>query len=504
MRTPAQYARDMVGSAFGADVMLQQIEKSLDTARQAGAEAGQPVSHFWDPISLFMGREWLLKRGGMGTGGLTFHDLRRMSTNPIIASIIQTRLNQAASFMVPSTGPHDPGFRIVSDDEEAMKDTETVQALTQFVLNCGLEGFGEGSLEILARKCLRDSLVLDQCCAEVVPRRNQEPGYVVAVDGATIRRLKRSLEFYRPPGEDPFYAQIIQDKIAAQYTARQLMYGIRNPQTNVHLMGYGMSELEFLFQIVATILNASRFNASLLSQGGINKGILVVRKPPERGAFNAFKRDFREAYRNAAQFWDPPVLGVPEGAEIDWVKLDQSQRDMEYAQLFDFLVKQACGVYQIDPAEVNWSIGAAGSRTTFESKQEAKLRASQRKGLKPLLNFFASWLTQGVVRPIDDRFRLEFVGVAENRREMAEVVKIEVSTSRTINEVRADRGDPSIPGGDIILAPEYIKAITEFLSPDEEEQMAQQLEDQMMEVEVDEGEDPDAEEIVEGVQEDER
>lgn len=454
MRSLNTILRDSIGSALGADIVEQNIAKGLEQARESAAGVQDPVSFLADPMGFFMGREWLVKRSPQS---LTFDDLRKMAGNPIIASIIQTRLNQAAAFCVPSKGSHDVGFRIVSDDETAQNDTAKVEELTQFVFHCGMERHGDNLLESLARKVLRDSLILDQMCAEVVPRRNRLPAYIVGVDGATIRRLKRSLDPFTPPNDDPYYVQVLNDRVVAQYRADQLMYGIRNPQTDVKLMGYGMSELEYLFRVVTTIFNAEKLNSSFLSQGGMNKGLLVVSKPPDRFQFEAFKRDFREAFRNASQWWRAPVLGIPEGSKVDWLRLDANQRDMEYAQLFDFLVKEACGVYQIDPSEINWSIGAAGSRTTFESRQDAKLRASQRKGLKPLLTFFANQITTAIVEPIDPRYRMEFVGVAEDRTGDAEIAKLEVTHYRTVNEVRMELGLEEIDGGDVILNDAFMK-----------------------------------------------
>ncbi len=484
--------RDMVGDSLGADIVQQNIEKAAQTVKDAAQDATSPVSMFWDPMSLFMGREWLVRRG---VTALTARDLRRMAQNPIIASIIQTRLNQAAGFMIPSTGTHDQGFRIVSDDEEAKEDVEQTKAITAWLMNCGIEDRGENLLETLARKILRDSLVLDTMTAEVVMRRNGLPAYLLAVDGGTIRRLKRSLIKTEPPGEEPFYVQVVNEKIVAEYPFDRLVYGIRNPMTDIQTLGYGMSELEYLFRVITTIINADKFNASLLAQGGINKGILVVKKPPAGNEFEMFKRDFREAYRNAAQYWRPPVLGVPDGADVEWKRLDESQRDMEYAQLFDFLVKQACGVYQIDPVEVNWSIGASGQRTTFESRQNDKVMASQRKGLKPLLRFFANSLTSYVVQKLDDRFRMEFIGVAEDRKAQGEIMKMEVTSVRTLNEGRAELGLEPVPGGDIVLNAEYLKHISGSVDDEEMEGLFQ-------EVEAEPGDDEergDANEIAEGV-----
>ena len=355
--------------------------------------------------------------------------------------------------MTPSKGLYSPGFHILSDDLEAMKDTEKIREITHFVLHCGLDRHGDNLLETLARKCLRDSLVLDQMCAEIVPQRDGKPAYVMGVDGATIRRLKRSLDRTKPAGTEAVYAQILQDKIVAEYSYDQLLYGIRNPQTDVRQLGYGMSELEVLFRTVTTIVNAEKFNGSLLAQGGMNKGLLVVKKPPSRMQFEAFRRDFRASFRNADSVWRAPVLGVPEGSEVEWLKLDQSQRDMEYAQLFDFLVKEACGVYQISPAEINWGIGAAGQSQTLNSAtgDGEKTKESKSKGLQPLLTFFGNQITAAVVEKLDPRFRLEFVGVTEDREADSEIAAREVKHYRTVNEIRLAFGMEEIEGGDIIL-----------------------------------------------------
>lgn len=468
-----QRVRHMVGDQMGADIVAQNLEKSLEIAREQSSNAANPVSFFADPMSMFMGREWLVKKNQVS---LTFDDLRKMSHNPIISSIVHTRLNQAASFMVPSKGFHQPGFIITSDDESAMKDEAKIEEITQFVMHCGLDRHGDNLLETLARKCLRDSLVLDQMCAEIVPRRNGLPAYIMGVDGATIRRLKRSLDRTKPPGSDPFYGQIMGDKIVAEYSYDQLLYGIRNPQTDVRALGYGVSELEHLFRTVTTIINAEKFNGSLLAQGGMNKGLLVVKKPPERMQFEAFKRDFRESFRNASQAWRAPVLGVPEGSDVEWLKLDQSQRDMEYAQLFDFLVKEACGVYQISPAEINWSIGASGQSQTLNAGtgDGEKMKASKNKGLKPLLTFFANQITAAIVQKIDPRYRMEFVAVTDDRKEDAEIAAMEVKNYLTVNEVRAGLSLEEIEGGDIILNQHFLKereglGLGGFEGADEEE-----------------------------------
>ena len=462
----AKRLREIIGDKLGAEIVEFNIEKAIQDSQKLGQK---PQTQFFDPISLFLGRGYLPPQGSV----LMPADLRAMAKNPIIASIIQTRLNQVCAFTTPQRDRHSLGFDIVSDDPKAQADDAKRTEIRQFIAGCGLEGHGEPSFEILTRKVIRDSLVLDQLNIEVVPRRNRLPGYMVAVDAGTIRKTKESLEYALPPSvDDAWYVQLMNDRIVAEYLQSELVFGVRNPQTDIRFLGYGSSELEWLMRIVTAIINAEKYNTNQMTQGGTQKGILVVKGVPNTGEFDLFKADFREAMRNASSYWSPPILRLEDKDSVDWLELDRSNRDLEYAKLFDFLVKQACGVYQIDPLEIAWSIGATGNKTTFESRQDVKIKTSQKRGLFPLLGFYASTLTDGIVKKIDPRYRIAFVGHGLTRDEELEMQIKEVKYLRTVNEVRADRGDPSMgKKGDVILNPDFGEEEKELDPEDEEMEM---------------------------------
>lgn len=460
MVTIGQRVRHIIGDAFGAAIVEQTIEKAIRDAKERAAE---PQSTFYDPMSLFMGREWLTK----GNQQLSFSDLRSMATNPIIGSIVQTRINQIAAFCTPRNNTYEIGYEIKTEDPDGKRDTALTNAIRDWIYTTGIVGYGEDLLETFARKFMRDSLILDQACAEIVPRWNGLPAYVVAVDSATIRKLAASLDYATPPKSgEPLYAQVLADSITSTYTQEQMIFGVRNPQTDINYAGYGMSELEMLVRVVTTILNTERYNSGQLTQGGTSKGVFVVKGDVDDDQFNVFKRDFREAIRNASQHWRPPVLRVSKDADVDWKTLDRSNRDMEYAQLFDFLVKQACGVYQIDPAEINWQIGASGARVNFESGADKKFAQSHQKGLKPLLTFLSNQMNINVIQRIDPRFRMEFVGLDYDRQTDVDIREKEVKSVKTLNEERAELGLPSLgPAGDIVLNEHFMAARQTGMEP---------------------------------------
>ena len=439
-----QKLRRFVGDGlFGANLVEEQFEKAV---RDSRVQAQDPKTFFFDPMTQFFGQPWLPKRGGV----LTFNDLRAMSGNPIVGAILQTRLNQMSLFTVPQRDPFTPGFKIVSDDPEAMNDTRRIQQLTDFMFHAGVRGFGEVSLEMFVRKFMRDSLILDQACAEVVPRLNTRPAYFIPVDGATMRLLKdKPLE--QTPSKRPRYMQVINDQPQATFNEDEMIFAIRNPSTDIRKNGYGMSELEILVRTITAILNTERFNSSLVAQGGTNKGIFVIEGDAPNEQVQSFKRDFREAVRNAAQYWRPPVLQVADKTKVEWVTIDRSNRDIEYAQLFDFLVKQTSAVYNIHPEELGWSVKATGARATFSSSDLSKLNHSLEKGLRPLLKFLATILTECIIQRFDPRFRIEFVGLnADRERDIKNKVN-EVSHWKTVNEMRQEMGLPTRPGWDIVL-----------------------------------------------------
>lgn len=447
--TLAKRVRDMVGDALGASIVELSLEKAIQEARE---NANAPKATFYDPLELFMGREWV-QRSNQTLDPAT---LRQMAKNPIIGSIVSTRINQMAAFCSIQQKEYDLGFKIVSSDPTIELEPGLTQAAQEWIYTCGMPGYGEDLLETLVRKTMRDSLILDQCCAEIVNRRNGVPAYLVAVDGGSIKKMRAALNYATPPGKaEVHYVQVLDDQIAAKYSSNEMIFGIRNPQTDLSYNGYGMPELEILVRTVTAILNTEKYNSGMLSAGGMQKGVLVVAGDVDNTQFDTFKRDFREATRNAASYWRPPVIRISKDGKVEWKQLDQANRDMEYAALFDFLVKEACGVYQIDPSEINWQIGASGASTTFEGRSDTKASESKKRGLKPLLTFFANQLNVNVIGRVDPQLKLEFVGLDQDRETEAKVLKEETATIRTVNEARKDKGWKPIPGGDIILSEVY-------------------------------------------------
>jgi hypothetical protein len=429
---------------FGAHLVEEQIRKAI----AADPPSQGPRATVLDLLSVLENRSWIEPQGG-GTGYLAAADLRAMARAPLIAAIIQTRLNQVSSFLQPQEDFYEPGFVLKPKTKDAEQDHAAHDKLRDWIANAGLDGYGVG-LERLVRQTMRDSLTLDALAVEIVPNRLGFPAYLVPVDAATIRRTTASAQTTTP--NDDRFVQVINDQPTAEFSADRLVFAHRNTPTDVTWAHYGAPELGHLSRTLTAILNQEKFNAGKLSQGGTSKGVLVVQsETADKTQFDAFKRDFREAIRNASSYWRPPVLQTGKDAKVEWVELDRSERDQEFGKLLDTLTKTACAVFCIDPIEIGWPVQGFGQHTTFESSQLPKTEFSREKGLKPLLRFLATTLNRHVVARLDPRFELRFTSGHLDRKTDAEIAKTEVQTYRTVNELRSARGLPRLPGMDIIL-----------------------------------------------------
>lgn len=453
---------------------LDEIIKA--TARgERGADEPTPKSYDLNPYDL----DTLTSSAGgylsgdthQGTAtGLSYAALRALSRVPLISAIIQTRINQIAEFARPQPDRYTPGFVLRRRDGAEVDERTRAQmdALTRWLMTCGDSNLiGVTTFEALIRQVTRDSLVFDQACFEVIyDPSNGLPAAIKPVDSSTIRRAAVS-EAERLSGRrDPAraaYVQVIDGRIVAHFTAQEMAWGIRRPRAELAANGYGFPELEEASSTIIDIVHSKAYNSANFTHGLHLSGILAVKSKMSPALFRAFRREFYSMLQGPAGAKKTPIIQLdPEQKEeISSVSLSNTNRDMEFSSWLNFLIKEVCALYQLDPAEIGYLFGNEGQTNSLNSAGPGeRILHSREKGLRPTLRALETWLNRWVIHPFSRELELCFVGIeadSEERRIKATVDK--VKSFMTVNEARATFDLPPLEkGGDVILDSSWINA----------------------------------------------
>lgn len=279
-----------------------------------------PRSLMFDPLSIQFAMGYKDRRYS-----LTYETLKRIPAQlALIAAIIQTRCNQVASFAVPFRMSKSLGFAIKHKNPARLTtkgEREFIQSMESFIYSCGAKdpnphsSVARDDFETFLKKLVRDSLMFDQACFEIVPDRKGSPYEFMAVDASTIRlaannlnmdfstahRMNNHLYTGVPPAvihpnatwpnqaapyktlavrnpeihDIPSFVQIVNGQIRNTYTRSELAWGVRNPRSDIYIQGYGYGELEQLVTIITSHLYAEEYNRRFFMQGCVSGDTLV-------------------------------------------------------------------------------------------------------------------------------------------------------------------------------------------------------------------------------------
>lgn len=457
------------------------IKANLVLKEISSKKESNPKSYFMDPQDF---------QGSLGFKdknlSISYGMLKSMSKTPIINAIIRTRISQLASFAEPQKDEFSVGYKIrrkkvpgVKIDENSKADQKKIYELTKFVENCG-DGdvWGSDDFDTFVRKFMRDSLTYDQGTMEVVRNKKGDITEFHSVDASTIRvaddydNEKYNSQGIEPPkqvkGYYPTHVQIYNNNVQAEFYPWEMCFGIRNPSSNIYNYGYGISELEELVSIVTSLLWGEEYNRNFFKQGSAPKGILRVNGNFSDARLAEFRQQWNATIRGVQNSWKTPVL---EADKVDWIDLQRNNRDMEFTNWIEFLIKISCAIFTIDPSEVNFPLqGGANDNPLFEGNNESRIKHSRDKGLYPLLKFLQARMNKFIISQKDPNFEFVFVGLdSMTPKEQAEYDEILLRTRKTTNELRKMRGDEDadVEGGDYVANP----TLASFLQMEQSAQM---------------------------------
>lgn len=447
----------------------------------------------------------------MSLNGLGYQDkplrmslimMRNMGKIPVIRAITGTRIDQVCNFSQPQKDKYSTGFIIrpkkqIRHGEKEEKLTKAqekrIEFLTEFILNCGgedIDHYRHDSFENFLKKYAKDSLELDQAPIQMINTLGGDLYSFQAIDGATVRiadtYFKQVEEDYKKAHADeyvngylPYYVQVYMNRIINYYFPWEMDLGIRNPQTDIYSNGYGRSEMEDLITTITNILNADQYNANYFKVGSNPKGILRVTGNVNQTRLEEFRLHWQSQMAGVRNAHKLPII---EADKMDFINTQGSNKDMEYSKYYEFLIKIACAVFKMDPAEINFNIpGSSEQKPIFEGSSEAKLTHSKDKGLKPFLRFIQHKV-QRLIDRVDDEYEFLFVGLEQQdeQQELQDNIS-KIQNFMQLNEVRRKYGLPDLSeeeGGNMILNPQLMSMQIQAKMMKQQQQQGSEMQEQ--------------------------
>jgi phage portal protein BeeE len=464
MQQLADYVRKS-GQEFGQPIWSYDFPKEVLTKAIALAQKNADDEELRDPRGLFFDPFSIVEQSGWKErpSQASYMTLSAMAWRiPVIPPILQTRIAQVSRFTKRQSDPHKMGFKVRTRGKaRPMKPFEEKEAyrLEQAILDCGTvePGIGADKFGAFTSKLMWDSLVYDQMNFETIRDRRGKPARWIAYDASTIRLADTNELFLDKKSDDKIRTvQILDGQIIAEWRANEMAFVTRNPRSSVLSHGYGTSELEMMISTGTALLWAFQYNQRFFSQGTAPKGVLNLKGAVPSRHLASFRKHWYAMVSGVENAFRTPVVNADGG--IEWINMQSSNRDMEFGEWMDFLIKLASSSYLIDPAEIGFKYGNENDRSLFESANEQKIVHSKDRGLTPLVGKYGDALNENIIFQINPDFQLDFLGLdALTPEQLAELNEKRVKSYMTLNEVRAEAQLHPIEHGDNPLDPNFLQ-----------------------------------------------
>lgn len=283
---------------------------------------------------------------------------------------------------------------------------------------------------------VEDALVLD---AGVIEKERTLGGKLFALHGTDGARVKVNALWDGDPDATRYY-WVPTPLTEVPFLNEDMVYVMTNPRTYSVV---GLANLETLKSTIDSEIVGAMYNARQV-QNAAPDGLLHLGE--------GIREDRVEAFRS---FWNAEIAGrgalaiTGGGKNPTFIPFRASNRDMQYTEWLEYLVRQICAVFLISPQDLGLTFDI--NRATGEVQQEL----TEDRGLRPLLGLFQDYFTREIVW---DRsfggslnnlaFRFKGLNLKESKSK-ADVNKLALAGVpwKTINEARLEDGRD--PHGDL-------------------------------------------------------
>lgn len=433
----------------------------------------------------------------------------------LVSAIIQIRVDTLARFSRPQHSKFDTGYRIVKqngDENLTNEERAEIHAIEQFVYNCGRVQntpnddrmlFGE-----FLKLIVRDAITFGYVAVEKVRTRGGAlhrfrplPAEVIYKidERASKDFLKKELmgakNIYSKPrsDNDPKATQEINDadleyykyvevsgdnRTLAVFGDEDMIFRNFNPQNFPDLLGYCYSPLELAIINITNHLNVENYNANFFTHGYAARGVLHLKGTVTQSQLIAFRRQFYNTINGVQNAWRTPIIAGLD--EVDWIPMAGSNREMEYINFNNHLLRTICAQFQIDPMELglDYLVSATGRATSGSESNKQKISYSRERGLYPILMFIEDMINQDILPLIDKamaaKYKFKFEGYTDEtpQTEVA-LLQAEMTVHKSMNDLLRTARKEAInhPIADLPLNPSFWQLVEKNMTKGEIREM---------------------------------
>jgi hypothetical protein len=372
------------------------------------------------------------------------HDTLRMMAHKdiLISGIIKKRSDQIKPFlkqMPDETRKNDTrGYRVVN--KETGKIDDKAREYMNFFEDTGF-GYDperEDDLIDTADMLIRDQCSIDQIAIEVRRTKNGKVFDFWVVDGATIYRNKDLKSKYRwvQQIKDPVFRT---KEVKAYYTADDLIFDYMNKRSDVRYRGWGYSAVEMSIDLVTTFLFGMNYNRDQFVKDKIPRGFIAVMGDVNPETITSIQTYwYQQMSGYGARFKIPILPSGKEGVGMDFKRIGDSNKDMEYRKLMHMVMALKAMPFGIDLMELGLKL--EDHQTIGAESGEPRLQHSKDSGLSSMLMFLES-IYNKIQKKVDELYRFEFLGLKnDDKKDQQEVKKNRLETTDSIDEIREEEG----------------------------------------------------------------
>ena len=197
------------------------------------------------------------------------------------------------------------------------------------------------------------------------------------------------------------------------------------------------------------------------THGFASRGLLWIQGDITPSQLQSFRAMWAAQIAGNANSWRTPILAGVDN--VQWVQLSANNRDMEYSNYQDHIIRTLCGLFQISPVEIGFDYLTKGSeqKSLGESNNEWKIEDSKDRGLRPIMmwieNMINTYIIPGIDPELGKKYSFSFVGLdAESKEEELVRQGQEMALHSSLNEIRKELSKDPLLAGDVPLNPIYL------------------------------------------------